>query len=111
MAENPIEVDYATLRLLRESGEDHVLLDCREPDEFAIAKIEGATLIPMSELQDRVHELEAMRAARIVVYCHHGARSLRVATWLRQQGFATSHSLAGGIDRWSLEVDSGVPRY
>jgi rhodanese-related sulfurtransferase len=57
--------------------------------------------------------LEALRAGngQLVLFCHHGMRSLQVAEWLRRQGLEDSMSMAGGIDRWSLEIDPGVPRY
>ncbi len=88
-----------------------LLLDCREQDEWDYCRIEGATLVPMSQLQARVAELNSYRDSEIIVYCHHGVRSLRVAMWLRQQGFKDAFSMAGGIEEWSLTVDSGVPRY
>lgn len=101
-------VDYAPRRA---ASEPPLLLDCREPDEHAIARIEGARLIPMREIPERLSELEPWREKPIVVHCHHGVRSLRVVQWLRQQGFAHAQSMRGGIDAWSLEVDPSVPRY
>jgi adenylyltransferase/sulfurtransferase len=65
----------------------------------------------MSQLAARVAELEAFRTRPLVVHCHHGGRSLRVANWLREQGFSQAQSMAGGIDQWSLEIDPTVPRY
>ncbi|HQU46751.1 MAG TPA: rhodanese-like domain-containing protein, partial [Pirellulales bacterium] len=59
----------------------------------------------------RVSELEPHRGRAIVVHCHHGGRSLRVAQWLRQQGFAAAQSMSGGIDAWAAEIDPDVPRY
>lgn len=87
------------------------LLDCRTPDEHAIAAIGGATLIPMHELPARLSEIERYRGTTIIVHCHHGVRSLRVASWLRERGFPAVTSMAGGIDAWSLRVDPRVPRY
>lgn len=101
-------VDYARRRA---ASEPPLLLDCREPDEHAIARIEGARLIPMREIPERLSELEPWREKPIVVHCHHGVRSLRVVQWLRQQGFEKAQSMRGGIDSWSLEVDPSVPRY
>lgn len=104
------EVDcHEVRRLLR--APDFLLLDCREPEEHQTARIDGAVLIPMSEIADRLDELNGHRDRRIVVHCHHGGRSLRVAHWLRKNGFAQAQSMAGGIDRWSLEIDPSVPRY
>jgi adenylyltransferase/sulfurtransferase len=108
----PIEIDcLSTEALLEANDKPFLLLDCREPDEHATVRIEGAVLLPMSELAVRHHELEPHRGKRIVVYCHHGGRSLGVVRWLREQGFADSQSMAGGIDRWALEVEPGLPRY
>ncbi len=111
MPELPIEVDCAGVRNLQDTRGDFLLLDCRGADEYAIAAIAGATLIPMNELPDRVAELGADTARRIVVHCHHGGRSLRVANWLRGQGYLQAQSMAGGIDAWSQEIDPSVPRY
>ena len=86
------------------------MIDVREPEEHAICHIEGATLIPMRSIPEHVRELEDT-GARIVLFCHHGVRSLSVADWLRRQGLENCQSMAGGIDLWSREVDSSVPRY
>ena len=91
--------------------EDILFVDCREPDEYETARIEGATLLPTSEMQERIEELTPHREKTIVVHCHHGGRSLRVAMWLRQQGFENPLSMAGGIDAWSKTIDPSVPRY
>lgn len=107
----PLEVDCQTLKSRLDAVEDLFLLDCREADEYEIAQISGATLLPMSELQQRMDELNEHRDRHVVVYCHHGMRSLRVAHWLRGQGFASAQSLAGGIDQWSQQIDPAVPRY
>ena len=88
-----------------------LLLDCRTPEEHATAKITGAMLLPMQELAERVAELSAWKDKPIIVHCHHGMRSLRVAQWLREQGFTRAQSMQGGIDAWSTDVDPTVPRY
>lgn len=106
----PIETDCQSVRAACDANDDFLLLDCREADEHALVRIEGATLLPMSEIQERVGELEPHRNRRVVVYCHHGGRSLRVANWLRAQGYQ-AQSMAGGIDRWAIEIDSSLPRY
>ena len=87
-----------------------LLLDVREPWEFATAALPGAKLIPMGEITSRAHtELDPDQP--IVVLCHHGARSLSVTMWLRREGFDHAQSLAGGIDEWSRKIDPNVPRY
>jgi len=86
------------------------LIDVREPWEFATASIEGSLLMPMGDIPSRAHQ-ELDPDARLLILCHHGARSLSVANWLRQQGFESAQSVAGGIESWSREVDPKVPRY
>ena len=107
----PLELDVHAVCELIPSKEDFFFLDCREPDEYEIASISGATLIPMGEVQDRLGELESYREGRIVVHCHSGRRSLVVARALREAGFNRAQSMSGGIEAWSNEVDSNVPRY
>jgi rhodanese-related sulfurtransferase len=87
-----------------------LLLDVREPWEHATAHIEPSTLIPMNEVPARAFK-ELDEDQHILVICHHGARSLSVAAWLRQQGFEKAQSVAGGIDAWSRTIDPHVPRY
>lgn len=110
-ADLPIEVSVEDVKALKTGGEPFVLIDCREADEYATARIEGARLLPMSEIGQRISELEPLRGQRLVVHCHHGGRSLRVANWLRGQGFPSTQSMAGGIDQWSIAIDPTVPRY
>jgi adenylyltransferase/sulfurtransferase len=87
------------------------LVDCREADEFAICKIEGAELIPLSVFADEAPRKLADMNATILVYCHHGMRSARAAQWLDARGCTDVISLAGGIEAWSREIDPAVPRY
>jgi len=107
----PVEVSVQQVKEMQEKNVDFLLLDCREPDEFQLASLPGATLIPMSEIAGRADELETRRGGRIVVHCHHGGRSLRVVQWLRQQGYHQAQNMSGGIDAWSLEIDPALPRY
>ena len=85
------------------------LIDVREPWEFDVCHIEGAKLIPMGQIPANIQSLDVDED--VVCYCHHGMRSLDVAVWLRNQGVASAKSLAGGIERWSVEIDPKVPRY
>ncbi len=89
-------------------GEELVLLDVREPWEFALARIEGARLVPMSEIPERVPEFD--RDAETVVICHHGLRSAHVTQFLDRSGFRKVLNLKGGLDAYSV-VDPSVPRY
>ena len=93
-----------------EAGEPLSLIDVRELHEHQICHIAGATLIPMREVTQQFDRLEEA-ATPLVVFCHHGVRSLTVVEWLREQGLTDCVSLAGGIDAWSREVDPTVPRY
>jgi rhodanese-related sulfurtransferase len=86
-----------------------ILLDVRETWERQAASIEDSVHIPMGEIPARVQELDPEQ--HIVVYCHRGVRSLSVTDWLRKRGYEEVQSLAGGIDRWSAEIDAKVPRY
>ena len=90
-------------------GDKLLLVDVREPWEFDLCRIAGAKLIPLGSLAANVNALLA--ADEVICYCHHGMRSLDAATWLRFQGLENAKSLAGGIERWSVEVDPNVPRY
>ena len=92
-----------------DSGTKVTLLDVRNAPEYEICRIEGAVLIPLPELQDRLGELDSRDF--FVVYCHHGPRSTRAVNLLREVGFSRTKNLAGGIDAWSLEVEPDVPRY
>ncbi len=89
-----------------------VLLDCRTKGEWTTARIQGATLIPLDELSQRLPEIESLAedGAAIAVHCHHGSRSMKAALFLRQHGIQAM-SMAGGIDLWSLDIDPTVPRY
>jgi adenylyltransferase/sulfurtransferase len=86
-----------------------VLVDVREPWETQLGAIAGARLIPLNTLPANVALFA--EAEEIVIYCHHGMRSLNAATWLRLQGIDGARSLTGGIERWSTEIDPRVPRY
>lgn len=110
-AETPLELTCLQVQEKLQAGEAFGFIDCREPGEYETARIDGATLLPMSELADRVTELEPYKSGLLVIHCHHGGRSLRVARWLRQQGYPHAVSMAGGIDDWSQSIDPSVPRY
>lgn len=108
----PLEISPQEVKRRLDSGETLNLIDVREPHEFAQAKIEGADLVPMRSVPGELHSLEARaEKAPLIVFCHHGMRSLNVVSWLREQGLENCQSMAGGIDAWSLAVDPSVPRY
>jgi adenylyltransferase/sulfurtransferase len=88
---------------------DLLVIDVRDPHEYAIVHMDGARFIPLSELPDRLGELDGHR--EIVTHCHHGARSLKALEILKAAGFAKVRSLRGGIDAWAVNVDPSLPRY
>jgi rhodanese-related sulfurtransferase len=90
-------------------GEQVMLIDVREPVEYQIARIEGARLLPLSQFHEWAEGLNPEE--EIIVMCHHGVRSAHVCSILARQGFKKMANLAGGIDRWSSDVDSSVPLY
>ena len=92
-----------------ERGEQVNLIDVREEMEYQIAHIEGASLLPLSRFEEWAEKLNPEE--EIIVMCHHGIRSAHVCSILAQQGFKRMVNLAGGIDRWSTDVDSSVPVY
>jgi rhodanese-related sulfurtransferase len=101
---SPAELD-ARLK----SGGRVILIDVREPEEYAMARIEGARLLPLSLFDEWAGSLDPEEEA--IVMCHHGVRSGQVCAYLARQGFRKLRNLAGGIDRWSREIDRSVPRY
>src|SRR5579872_4217028 len=108
----PLEIVPRDVKRRLDAGERLTLIDVREPAEFQAARIPGAELIPMRTVPGELQRLDAAADdSTLVVICHHGIRSLNVVNWLREQGVASCQSMAGGIDRWSLEIDPSVPRY
>jgi adenylyltransferase/sulfurtransferase len=107
--ETPDEITAEQLAALINADEPIQLLDVREPWEVEIAKIDGATVIPLRQLAARWNELDP--AAPTVIYCHAGVRSAQARDMLRSIDFESVSSLAGGIDAWSREVDPRVSRY
>ncbi len=103
------EITPKELKQRQERNEELFLLDVREPWERQAASIAESRHIPMADLAARVQELDPEQ--HIVVYCHHGVRSLSVTAWLRKQGYEKVQSMSGGIERWSLEIDPAIPRY
>lgn len=108
----PLEITPAELKQRLDAGEKLRLIDVRELSEFQQARIESAELIPMRTVPAQLQKIEGYSDdGDLVVFCHHGVRSLQVADWLRQNGVLNAQSMAGGIDRWSIEIDPSVPRY
>jgi|SRR6266850_302627 len=104
-----LEITPADVKARLDRGESLVFVDVREPWEHQVCKIEGARLIPLGSLAASLQSLPDVD--EVICYCHHGIRSLDAAAWLRFQEIEKAKSLAGGIERWSLEVDPNIPRY
>jgi len=91
------------------SGSAPIIIDVREPFEYAYAHIEGAQLKPLGEIRSWAKELDKEQA--YVLQCHTGARSFQAAHMLERMGFKNVANLVGGIAAWSADVDPNVPRY
>jgi sulfur-carrier protein adenylyltransferase/sulfurtransferase len=104
------EISASELKARMDAGEDIQLIDVRQPEEYAFARINGAKLIPLGELMQRMKEIDSDRET--VIHCKMGARSARAVMALQQSGFpAPLKNLRGGITAWSNEVDPRVPKY
>jgi adenylyltransferase/sulfurtransferase len=97
------------LKELRDARDNHFLLDVREPHEQAICRIDGATLIPLGELENRTGELPKNK--RILVHCKSGGRSARAVSRLRELGFNDVWNVSGGIIAWAREIDPKMSEY
>ncbi len=105
------EITALELKVKLDEKQDFAFIDVREPNEFDIARIPGSTLIPLSQLPNRFHELDKYKGKEIVVHCKSGVRSAKAIAFLKQQGFDKLVNVAGGILGWSDQVDSSVPKY
>lgn len=106
-----LRISPAETKKLLDSGFPLRLIDVREPDELAICKIAGAESIPLGTLGEVFRARLPDPGERIIIYCHHGMRSLRAAEFLSQHGYTNVGSMDGGIEAWSQQVDPSVPRY
>jgi rhodanese-related sulfurtransferase len=104
-----LEITPVELKQRLDRKQSLLLIDVRQPHEYEMCRIDGAKLISMGTIPANLQSLDT--DDEVICYCHHGIRSLDVVVWLQGQGVKTARSLAGGIDRWSLEIDPQVPRY
>jgi rhodanese-related sulfurtransferase len=105
------EISVEELSRKLQARESVYLLDVRQPWEHEFCRLGDSTLIPLPELPHRLDEVNPPKGSMVVVYCHHGIRSMTGATILQQAGMSGVVSLEGGIDAWSVAVDPKVPRY
>lgn len=103
-------ITASELKTRLDAGDDIQLIDVRQPDEYAFAKIDGAKLIPLGEIIRRMDEIDDSKET--VVHCKMGGRSAKAIDMLEKMGYSGSlKNLAGGITAWSNEVDPRVPKY
>jgi adenylyltransferase/sulfurtransferase len=103
------EITPVALKAKMDRGDDFVLVDVREPEEYAICRIPGSRLIPLRTVPERLHELSS--ADDIVVHCRSGVRSGQAVEFMKQAGYRKVKNLVGGILRWSDDVDPAMPKY
>ncbi|OYW74880.1 MAG: hypothetical protein B7Z37_15870 [Verrucomicrobia bacterium 12-59-8] len=111
--ETPLEIGPTDVSHLmdRPGGRTFRLIDCREESEWQICRLPNAQLVPLSRFGELVPQMFTNAQEHIIIYCHHGMRSLRAAQFLRQHGILHAQSMRGGIDAWSDMVDPATPRY
>lgn len=104
-----IQIAPQELKQKMDQGAQVLLVDVREPWEHQLCAIEGDKLVPLNTLPASLALFS--EAAEVVIYCHHGTRSLNAAAWLRSQGVDGARSLTGGIERWATEIDPRLAHY
>ena len=107
----PRQMSVKTLATKIAAKEPIYLLDVREPGEHEYSRLPDSMLIPLGELMERVGEVTPPAGVPVIVYCHHGVRSLSGAAILEMNGIREAYSLSGGIEAWSVLIDPSVPRY
>ncbi|MGC4032577.1 MAG: molybdopterin-synthase adenylyltransferase MoeB [Tepidisphaeraceae bacterium] len=105
------EITPRDLKKKLDKKDNFVFIDCRLPNEVAITKIDGGTLIPLQQLGARLGELRGKEDEEVIVYCRSGGRSLQFAQVLKQQGFKNVKSMAGGVLLWNTDINPGGPQY
>ncbi len=105
------EISVGELKARLAADKPPRLIDVREADEWELARIPGAELLPLSQWPAIVQAQLTDPAAPLLILCHHGGRSARTTDFLLRSGYTDVTNVAGGIDAWSLEIDPAVPRY
>jgi adenylyltransferase/sulfurtransferase len=106
------ELTPRQVKAMLDGEQDFVLIDCRREPEYELVKIEGATLHVLQKANDELPDLvEDYAGKKVVVYCHHGMRSMQMTAILREAGVTDTWSMAGGIDLWAVDIEPGMTRY
>jgi adenylyltransferase/sulfurtransferase len=111
--ETPLEIEPTDVSALLKSPGEHTfrLIDCREESEWQLCRLPHAQLVPLSRFGELAPQVFTDAQEHVIIYCHHGMRSLRATEFLRQRGIIHAQSMRGGIDAWSDMVDPATPRY
>ena len=109
MSDLPLEISVEDLDRIRRDGENHALLDVREPHELEIISLSGSIDIPMGDVPERAAELPKDKT--IAVLCRSGGRSLKITQWLRANGYHNATNVAGGINAWAERIDNSLEPY
>ncbi len=105
----PKSITVQQLQSLHQQDTSYALLDVREDWEIALARLAGAMHIPLNQLEDDYPILNSNQS--LIVFCHHGIRSLRACVFLTEQGFKDVLNLSGGIDAWARQIDPAIGKY
>jgi adenylyltransferase/sulfurtransferase len=105
------EVTPREVKTMLDSGEKFWFVDCREPNEWQITHIDGATLVPLQSIESHVEEIRKHKDERVVVHCKSGGRSMKFAQILKNAGVEDVKSMAGGILLWNKDINPGGPQY
>lgn len=103
------QISPEALKARLDAGETLFILDVRNPDEFALCRLPGSTLIPLGELPARLAELNP--DGEIIVHCKMGGRATQAQTFLQQHGFGDVKNLTGGILAWAERIDPAMTKY
>ena len=104
-----LEIDANKLFEKMNNHEDFILLDVRRDDEYDMCHIKNSLHIPLNQLTEDYHKIN--KEKEVIIYCHHGMRSLKALHILKELGYENVYSLRGGIDYWSKNIDSTIPTY
>ena len=108
---NQWEISCSETKVALEQENSICLIDCRTEQERNFCRIDPSLFLPLHNYNEFLDDFEHIKQKAVVVYCHHGVRSLQMANILIHFGFENVKSMAGGIDKWSIDIDVSIPRY